>query len=696
MKRKALFSPIHVLILLLTSLAWLVSQETVVSSSESLSDIIVIGHDAATFENPRILRVDKDGNLLWDKPIPLQKWGNHHQYFGDRNLTEDAFYLASYRDENKIDGKNRILKLDKNGDLVWDITLSPERHYISANPVYGGVYIATFSEGLYRIDSNGIVLWGPKDYGYTDYNVSTDVTTGGAYLIAKTDNKVLKVDKDGDLVWDKIISKPETVETNPIDGGVYIGNKSDSFRLDGEGNTIWQRSSFPSPYTYGRAVNPFDGSLYIGSGWANLVARVTMDNTVVFNISTPTYNENLAASIEDDSVYVGQYAQFGVFKYAGNGNLIWNKTFGPPSWIGYYGIVGVYTGMPSYLNTPPTVEAGGPYTVDEGGSVPLDGSGSTDNEQDPATLTYEWDLDGDGFHDDATGINPAFSAAGLDGPGSVTVGLKVTDDDGESDTDTTMIEIRNVAPTILTLMVPWEEPVNINEQASFSIDVTFTDPAGAMDEAYNCEFDLYHDGETFATGVKVAAGYGSCSTPLAYDLPGVYAVKVTITDKDGGSASATAANFIVIFDPEGGFVTGGGWIWSSEGACPRCPASPEGKANFGLVSKYKNGASVPTGNTNFQFKSGDLHFKSSSYEWLVIAGANAKYKGEGSINGEGEYKFMLTATDGDLLGNDKVDEFRIRIWDDNGLYYDNKAGLDNEEYGGTELGGGNIKIHKAK
>ena len=57
---------------------------------------------------------------------------------------------------------------------------------------------------------------------------------------------------------------------------------------------------------------------------------------------------------------------------------------------------------------------------------------------------------------------------------------------------------------------------------------------------------------------------------------------------------------------------------------------------------------------------------------------------------------MLTATDGDLLGNDKVDEFRIRIWDDNGLYYDNKAGLDNEEYGGTELGGGNIKIHKAK
>jgi hypothetical protein len=50
--------------------------------------------------------------------------------------------------------------------------------------------------------------------------------------------------------------------------------------------------------------------------------------------------------------------------------------------------------------------------------------------------------------------------------------------------------------------------------------------------------------------------------------------------------------------------------------------------------------------------------------WLVIAGAYAKYKGVGTINGEGSYRFMITATDGDLLGGGKADEFRIRIWDD--------------------------------
>jgi hypothetical protein len=126
------------------------------------------------------------------------------------------------------------------------------------------------------------------------------------------------------------------------------------------------------------------------------------------------------------------------------------------------------------------------------------------------------------------------------------------------------------------------------------------------------------------------------------------------------------------------------------------PASPEGKATSGSVSKYKKGASVPTGNTEFNFEAGGLSLHSSSYEWLVIAGANAKYKGVGTVNGEGEYKFMLTATDGDLLDNGKPDELRIRIWDDNGLYYDNKSNFGDEEYGGTELGGGNIKIHKAK
>src|SRR5205823_6644833 len=88
---------------------------------------------------------------------------------------------------------------------------------------------------------------------------------------------------------------------------------------------------------------------------------------------------------------------------------------------------------------PPLANAGGPYTVPEGGSVQLDASGTTDPAQDPATLTYAWDLDGDGvfgetgagaLRGDEVGIAPRFSAASLDGPASMSVALRVTNSVG--------------------------------------------------------------------------------------------------------------------------------------------------------------------------------------------------------------------------------------------------------------------------
>jgi hypothetical protein len=78
----------------------------------------------------------------------------------------------------------------------------------------------------------------------------------------------------------------------------------------------------------------------------------------------------------------------------------------------------------------------------------------------------------------------------------------------------------------------------------------------------------------------------------------------------------------------------------------------------------------------------------------VVAGQDkAKYKGAGTINGEGNYGFMLTAIDG------SPGTFRIKIWDkDNGdtVVYDNQMGEPDDGYDGTEIGGGNIKVHTGK
>jgi hypothetical protein len=121
-----------------------------------------------------------------------------------------------------------------------------------------------------------------------------------------------------------------------------------------------------------------------------------------------------------------------------------------------------------------------------------------------------------------------------------------------------------------------------------------------------------------------------------------------------------------------------------------------GKANFGFVSKYQKGAFVPTGQTEFQFKVADLNFRSDSYDWLVVAGAKAQFKGSGTINGSGDYMFMLTAIDGQINGGGGVDKFRIKIQDRSSgiVVYDNQLGTGDNEDPATAIGGGSIVIHK--
>ncbi len=104
---------------------------------------------------------------------------------------------------------------------------------------------------------------------------------------------------------------------------------------------------------------------------------------------------------------------------------------------------------------------------------------------------------------------------------------------------------------------------------------------------------------------------------------------------------------------------------------------------------------MPTGNTEFQFKVANLNFKSISYDWLVVAGAQAKYKGTGTINGVGEYDFMLSAVDGAIKGDD-IDKFRIKIWDKatDAIVYDNEIGVSDDAEPSTAISGSSIIIHK--
>jgi hypothetical protein len=205
------------------------------------------------------------------------------------------------------------------------------------------------------------------------------------------------------------------------------------------------------------------------------------------------------------------------------------------------------------------------------------------------------------------------------------------------------------------------------------------------------------DGAASVGTVTESGGSGSITGSHVYTTPGVYTVTLAVTDNLGGSGQATF-HYIVVYDPDGGFVTGGGWINSPAGAYTLNPAST-GKATFGFNSKYEQGKTVPTGQTQFNFHAGDLDFHSTSYEWLVISGAKARYKGLGKINGQGSYGFLLIAIDGQVNGGGGVDKFRIKIWENTSghrVVYDNEIDVSEEADPSTALGGGSIVIHKEK
>jgi len=273
--------------------------------------------------------------------------------------------------------------------------------------------------------------------------------------------------------------------------------------------------------------------------------------------------------------------------------------------------------------------------------------------------------------------------------GSATVTVKLQDDGGTANggvdqtTKTFTITVTPVddAPVITTFYGP-VQPIALG--GSFSVTGTFNDVdlGDVPPDSHTGTID-WGDGTTSSLTITPGSGttrsFGGTHT---YAAPGVYTIVAHIKDAGGLSVDATCKYPVVVFDSNGSFVTGGGWV-----------ASPAGKSAFGLVSKYNKGQATPDGDTEFQGPG--FNFKSTSSDWLVIVGAKAQYRGSGTVNGNGDYAFMVTVVDGSLTAKHGSDMFRIKIWDKSSglVIYDNQPGAPDSANPTTATGGGSIRIH---
>lgn len=231
----------------------------------------------------------------------------------------------------------------------------------------------------------------------------------------------------------------------------------------------------------------------------------------------------------------------------------------------------------------------------------------------------------------------------------------------------------NQPPTDIVITAP-VAPVPITQPVTLQVD--FNDPDENDDHSVVIQWGDGTSATTNVTGLTAVAVH-------RYLAMGVYTINVTVTDSYGEAARA-AYQYIVIYDPSGGFITGGGWFID--------PATGS-KAHFGFNPKYHTDGKLK-GETEFRL--GGLNFKSVSHDWMVINGAKGIFTASGTINGSGEYVILVSAIDGNLAGG--ADRIRIIIWNEmtGELVYDSQPG--DWEYADptTPIGGGSIVIHKAK
>gem|GEM_PF-988875 len=243
----------------------------------------------------------------------------------------------------------------------------------------------------------------------------------------------------------------------------------------------------------------------------------------------------------------------------------------------------------------------------------------------------------------------------------------------------------DTAPKVTGIVVP-PGPVAVGKVVR--IGGVFADPDAGDTHTASWAWD---DGTVTPGTVQGRTVAGS----HAYAAPGLYRVRLTVTDRAGAAGSTVAQEFIVVYDRTGVSVAGGGWITSPPGALGTHPRAA-GKATFQFEARYPARGTVPTGTAEFRLKSAGLTFRSTRYDWLGVVGAEAQVYGSGTVNGAGGYMFRLTAVDGESLRSKRPDLFRIRIWKraTGTVVYDSQMGAADDADPTTAIGGGSIAVHR--
>lgn len=158
------------------------------------------------------------------------------------------------------------------------------------------------------------------------------------------------------------------------------------------------------------------------------------------------------------------------------------------------------------------------------------------------------------------------------------------------------------------------------------------------------------DGSKTVGTVSERNGTGSVSAQHVYRAAGIYTVRLTIIDNSGKSSSVERK---VIVCATHGAISGEG-AFAAPATAARNGTRLDPNGSFAFLSE--GGAARKA---VVQVNVAGMALRSSRVDTVALDGMRVQYRGQGTVNGRGSYRFTLTATSGAASGG--KDRIHVRI-----------------------------------
>jgi uncharacterized delta-60 repeat protein len=279
-----------------------------------------------------------------------------------------------------------VLKLDANGNVIWQKTYSGSNHQRAKSiqeTSDGGFIVVGYQEDVsdepplrdtwvLKLNSTGNVMW-QKTYGGSsdDLAYSIQQTSDGGFIVAGETRSfgigspncwVLKLDANGNVIWQKTYGGSNYDRAYSIrqtsDGGFIVAGYTESYgagyedywilKLDSDGNIIWQKTyGGGSDYEGAESIQQTTDGGYVVAGytmnyiasWDFWVLKLNSTGNVIWQKTYGGFGYDRAYSIQQTTdggfIVIGQTYSYGagisdawVLKLNSTGNVMWQKTYG--------------------------------------------------------------------------------------------------------------------------------------------------------------------------------------------------------------------------------------------------------------------------------------------------------------------------------------------------------------------------------